>query len=408
MPEYTGGGAMLASREASVDFSLTAEQRELQERARRFAETVVKPVATYYDQEERHPHELIVRARAEGLTEITIPREYGGRGLGVLELVLVAEQLAWACAGFTAAACSSCLAGEPIVIAGSEEQKRRWLPRLAAGEYASFALSEPDAGSDVAALATRAERRGDVYVLNGHKRWIGNAPIASFFVVFAKTDPQAGHNGISVFVVERESTGIVTRPLRKLGQRAISNGEIEFHDVVVPANQRIGREGEGFAIAMQTLRRTRPMVAAFGAGIIRRCLDEPLAYAQRRRTMGQPIVRHQAIGHKLADMQIRLEAARQLTYLAAWLADQGEDNTMAAAVAKAFAADSAMWAATEAIQVFGGNGYSPDYPVEKLFRDAKLLQIYEGTSEIQRNIIVRELVRWSRGKDRRPGEEPLE
>jgi acyl-CoA dehydrogenase len=328
-----------------MDFTLTPEQAELQARARRFAETVVKPIAAIYDQEERHPHELIVEARREGLTEITIPREYGGRGLGVMELVLVAEQLAWACAGFTAAACSSCLAGEPIVIAGTEEQKQRWLSRLAAGEYASFALTEPDAGSDVAALTTVAERHGDTYVLNGHKRWIGNAPIASFFVVFAKTDPTAGRNGISVFVVERESPGITTRPLRKLGQRAISNGEIEFHDVVVPAANLIGREGDGFAIAMQTLRRTRPMVAAFGAGIIQRCLDESLAYAQHRRTMGQPIIRHQAIGHKLADMRIRLDAARQLTYLAAWLADRGEDNTLAAAVAKAFAADAAMWAA---------------------------------------------------------------
>ncbi len=282
------------------------------------------------------------------------------------------------------------------MIAGSQEQKRRWLPRLAAGEYASFALTEPEAGSDVAALTTRAERRGDVYVLNGHKRWIGNAPIASFFVVFAKTDPSAGRQGISVFVVERESAGIVTRPLRKMGQRAISNGEIEFHDVVVPASNRIGEEGEGFAIAMATLRRTRPMAAAFGVGIMQRCLDEALAYAQVRRTMGQPIIKHQAIGHKLAEMEIRLEAARHLGYHAAWLADQGEDNTMAAAIAKAFAADSAMWVATEAVQVFGGNGYSPDYPVEKLFRDAKLLQIYEGTSEIQRNIIVRELVRRQR------------
>ncbi|MCM8745207.1 acyl-CoA dehydrogenase family protein [Thermomicrobium sp. CFH 73360] len=376
-----------------MDFRLTPEQAELQARARRFAEAVVKPIAALYDQEERHPHELIVEARREGLTEITIPREYGGRGLGVIELVLVAEQLAWACAGFTAAACSSCLAGEPIVVAGTEEQKQRWLSRLAAGEYASFALTEPDAGSDVVALTTVARRHGDTYVLNGHKRWIGNAPIASFFVVFAKTDPTAGRNGISVFVVERESPGITTRPLRKLGQRAISNGEIEFQDVVVPAAQLIGREGDGFAIAMQTLRRTRPMVAAFGAGIIQRCLDESLAYAQHRRAMGQPIIRHQAIGHKLADMRIRLDAARQLTYLAAWLADRGEDNTLAAAVAKAFAADAAMWVATEAVQIFGGNGYSPDYPVEKLFRDAKLLQIYEGTSEIQRNVIVRELVR---------------
>lgn len=379
--------------EVHMDFTLTPEQAELQTRARRFAETVVKPIAALYDQEERHPHELIVEARREGLTEFTIPGEYGGRGLGVIELVLVAEQLAWACAGFTAAACSSCLAGEPIVIAGTEEQKQRWLSRLAAGEYASFALTEPDAGSDVAALTTVARRHGDTYVLNGHKRWIGNAPIASFFVVFAKTDPTAGRNGISVFVVERESPGITTRPLRKLGQRAISNREFEFHDVVVPAANLIGREGDGFAIAMQTLRRTRPMVAAFGAGIIQRCLDESLAYAQQRRTMGQPIIRHQAIGHKLADMRIRLDAARQLTYLAAWLADQGEDNTLAAAVAKAFAADAAMWVATEAVQIFGGNGYSPDYPVEKLFRDAKLPQIYEGTSEIQRNVIVRELVR---------------
>ncbi|MCS7050570.1 MAG: acyl-CoA dehydrogenase family protein [Thermomicrobium sp.] len=381
-----------------MDFTLTAEQRELQQRARRFAETVVKPVAPIFDQEERHPHELIVQARREGLTELTVPKAYGGRGLGVLELVLVAEQLAWACAGFTAAACSSCLAGEPIVIAGTEEQKRRWLPRLTAGEYASFALTEPEAGSDVAALVTVAERHGDRYVLNGTKRWIGNAPIASFFVVFAKTDPDAGRNGISVFVVERETAGITTRPLRKLGQRAISNGEITFRDVVVPAENRIGREGDGFAIAMQTLRRTRPMAAAFGVGIMQRCLDESLVYAQQRRTMGQPIIRHQAIAHKLAEMRIRLDAARQLTYLAAWLADRGEDNTLAAAVAKAFAADAAMWTATEAVQVFGGNGYSPDYPVEKLFRDAKLLQIYEGTSEIQRNVIVRELVRQSENR----------
>lgn len=247
----------------------------------------------------------------------------------------------------------------------------------------------------MAALSTTAERHGDVYVLNGQKRWIGNAPIASFFVVFAKTNRMAGRNGISLFLVERDTPGIETRPLRKLGQRAISNGEILLRDVVVPAANLAGREGDGFAIAVATLRRTRPMAAAFGVGVMQRCLDESLAYAQARHAMGRAIIRHQAIGHKLAEMQIRLAAARHLTYHAAWLADQGVDNTMAAAIAKAFAADSAMWAATEAVQVFGGNGYSPDFPVEKLFRDAKLLQIYEGTSEIQRNIIGRELMRES-------------
>jgi acyl-CoA dehydrogenase len=376
-----------------MDFQLTPEQQALRDRARAFAEREILPVAAKYDREEAHPHEVILRARAEGLTELSIPREYGGPGLGALDVAIVSEQFAWACPGMATALGLNGLAAEPIIIAGTEEQKRRWLPRLTQGEYASYAITEPDAGSDVASMTTRAERRGDHYVINGVKRWIGNAPHANFMVVFAKTDPSAGHRGISAFIVERDTPGIEVRKLHKFGQRAVQNGEITFTDVVVPAENRLGNEGDGFLIAMKVFDRTRPMVAAFGVGVIQRCLDESLRYALQRRTMGQPIIQHQAVGHKIAEMQIRLNAARWLTYHAAWLADQGQRNTLEAALAKAFAADSAMWAATEAMQIFGGNSYSIDYPIEKIFRDTKLLQIYEGTSEIQRNIIVRELAK---------------
>lgn len=376
-----------------MDFLLTDVQRALRDRARAFAEREVLPVAAELDREERHPRELIARARAEGLVELNIPRAYGGPGLGILEGALVCEQFAWACAGFGTAALLNGLAAEPIILAGTEEQKRKWLARLLNGEFASYAVTEPQAGSDVAAIQTRAERRGDRYVLTGQKRWIGNAPIASFFVVFAKTDPEAGRRGISAFLVDRATPGIEVRTLRKLGHRCAPTGEITFNEVEVPAENRLGQEGDGFLLAMQVFDRTRPMIAAFGVGMIQRCLDEALAYATRRQTMGRLIIEHQAVGHKLAEMRIRLEAARWLTYHAAWLGDQGRRNTLEAAAAKAFAADSAMWAATEAVQIFGGNGYGLDYPVEKLLRDAKLLQIYEGTSEIQRNIIVRELAK---------------
>ena len=287
------------------------------------------------------------------------------------------------------------LAAEPILLGGSEEQKQQWLPRLTRdGEFASFALTEPGAGSDAAGIRTTAVRDGDSYVLNGSKMWISNASLASFFVVFAKTDPAAGHKGISAFIVERDSPGLtVGEPLGKLGQRAAPTCEVFFNDVRVPLAQRIGAEGEGFALAMRTFDQSRPMVAAFGLGLVQRCIDEALPYACERKSMGQRLIDHQAIAHKLAEMQIRLEASRLLTYQAAWQADQGQRNTLQASVAKAYTSDAAMWAASEAIQVLGGMGYSTEYPVEKLLRDAKVLQIYEGTSEIQRSIIAREMER---------------
>jgi acyl-CoA dehydrogenase len=262
------------------------------------------------------------------------------------------------------------------------------------GEFGAYAVTEPSAGSDVAGIKTRAVRKGDKYVLTGSKVWISNAPLASMFVIFAKTDPQARHKGISAFFVDRDTPGLtVGTPLGKLGQRADPAAEVFLNDVEVPASALIEGEGAGFLIAMKVFDRSRPGIAALGVGLIQRCLHEALEYAKSRQSMGRPIVEHQAIGHKLADMGLRGEAARLLARQAAWLLDAGGRNTLQAAYAKTFAADSAMWAATEAVQIFGGMGYSTEYPVEKLFRDAKVLQIYEGTSEIQRNIIARELAR---------------
>jgi acyl-CoA dehydrogenase len=312
----------------------------------------------------------------------------------VLDQGLVTAELAWGCTGITGALGLNAIFGDVFHVAGSDEQRKRAFGRLLAGEFGAYAVTEPAAGSDVARIGTRAVRKGDRYVINGSKVWISNAPLASMFVVFAKTDAEAGHKGISAFLVDRDTPGLsVGPPLGKLGQKASPAAEVFFEDVEAPASALIDNEGSGFLIAMRVFDRSRPMIAALALGLMQRCLDEALQYARTRHTMGQPIIEHQAIGHKLADMALRTEAARLLTEQAAWMLDTGRRNTLQAAYAKTFAADSAMWAATEAVQIFGGMGYSTEYPVEKLFRDAKVLQIYEGTSEIQRNIIARELAR---------------
>ncbi len=377
-----------------MHFALTEEQRMIQQLAREFAQQEIAPLSAQHDREQSFPLPVHAKALELGLLNIAMPAEFGGAGLGALEVALVTEQLCRACLGIGTALCVNALAAEPILLAGTSEQKQAWLPRLAAGEFASFALTEPGAGSDAAGIRSTAVREGDDYVLNGSKMWISNASLASFFVVFAKTDPAAGHKGISAFVVERNSPGLtVGEPLGKLGQRAAPTCEVFFDGVRVPAQQRLGAEGEGFAIAMRTFDQSRPMVAAFGLGLVQCCIDEALPYATERKSMGQRLIDHQAVAHHLAEMQIRLEASRLLTYQSAWLADQGQRNTLQASVAKAYSSDAAMWAATQAIQVLGGMGYSTEYPVEKLFRDAKVLQIYEGTSEIQRSIIAREMER---------------
>ena len=377
-----------------MQFELTEEQAMIRQLAHDFARQEIAPLAAQADRDQRFHLPLQQQALELGLLNIAMPEAYGGMGLGALEVALVTEQLCRACLGLGTALCVNALAAEPILLAGSEAQKQQWLPRLAQGEFASFALTEPGAGSDAAGIRTSAVRQGDGYVLNGSKIWISNASLASFFVVFAKTDPAAGHKGISTFIVERDSPGLtVGEPLGKLGQRAAPTCEVFFDQVQVPLHNRLGAEGEGFALAMRTFDQSRPMVAAFGLGLVQRCIDEALPYATGRQSMGQRLIDHQAVAHKLAEMQIRLEASRLLTYQAAWLADQGQRNTLQASVAKAYTSDAAMWAATEAIQILGGMGYSTEYAVEKLFRDAKVLQIYEGTSEIQRSIIAREMER---------------
>ena len=377
-----------------MQYELTEEQAMIRQLAHDFARQEIAPLAAQADRDQRFHLPLQQQALELGLLNIAMPEAYGGMGLGALEVALVTEQLCRACLGLGTALCVNALAAEPILLAGSEAQKQQWLPRLAQGEFASFALTEPGAGSDAAGIRTSAVRQGDGYVLNGSKIWISNASLASFFVVFAKTDPAAGHKGISTFIVERDSPGLtVGEPLGKLGQRAAPTCEVFFDQVQVPLSNRLGAEGEGFALAMRTFDQSRPMVAAFGLGLVQRCIDEALPYATGRQSMGQRLIDHQAVAHKLAEMQIRLEASRLLTYQAAWLADQGQRNTLQASVAKAYTSDAAMWAATEAIQILGGMGYSTEYAVEKLFRDAKVLQIYEGTSEIQRSIIAREMER---------------
>jgi len=377
-----------------MNFELNDEQKLIRRTAREFAREEIQPLAAQCDRDARFPMDVFEKAREVGLVNLTIPTAFGGGGWGALESVLVTEELAWACTGIAGALGLNAIFADVFHVAGAPELKRQAFGRLQAGQFGAYALTEPAAGSDVAGIKTRAVKKGDRYVLNGSKIWISNAPLAHMFVIFAKTDPEAGHRGVSAFLVDRETPGVsVGKSLGKLGQRAGPAAEVFLNDVEVPAHALIDEEGEGFLVAMKVFDRSRPMIAALAVGLIQRCLDEALEYARTRHTMGRPIIEHQAIGHKLAEMALRLEAARLLVQQAAWLLDSGRRNTLQAAYAKTFAADTAMWAATEAVQVFGGMGYSTEYPVEKLFRDAKVLQIYEGTSEIQRNIIARELAR---------------
>lgn len=377
-----------------MDFQMTEERKLIQNLAREFARNEIAPIAARCDQESRFPMDVFHKLRDVGLVNLTIPEAYGGPGLGGLEVALVTEQLGWGCAGITGALGINTIVADVFHSAGTEAQRQRIFGRLLDGEWGAYAVTEPSAGSDVAGIKTRAEKRGDRYLVNGSKTWISNAPLAQFFVVFAKTDAAAGHRGVSAFIVNRDDPGLsLGKSLGKLGQRAAPAGEVFFNDVELPADRLIGDEGHGFMIAMKVFDRSRPMVGALALSLATRALDEAVAYARERHTMGKPIIEHQAIGHKLADMGVRVEASRLLVYQAAALLDAGQPNTLQAAYAKLFAADSAMFCATEAVQVFGGMGYSTEYPVEKLFRDAKVLQIYEGTSEIQKSIIARELAR---------------
>jgi len=375
-----------------MDFDLSQEQRLIRDLARDFARREIMPKAANLDRKQEFPRLLWALASELGLVNLTIPTQFGGPGLGVTELCLVCEQLGHACTGVTLALELNSIVADVLAIGGDDSQRHRYLGRLADGEIGCYAVTEPAAGSDVAGIETTAERRNDRYIVNGTKIWISNATEATFAIIFAKTDPSASREGITALAVEMDWSGVeIGRKLEKLGQRCAPAAEIHLHDVEVPLENRIGQEGEAFLIAMKVFDRSRPMIAAMAVGLTQRCLDESLEYATMRQTMGRPIIRHQAIGHKIAEMAIRSQAARQLVRQSAWEADQRRRNTLSAAAAKAMAADTATWAAGEAIQIHGGMGYSTELPLEKLYRDAKVMQIYEGTSEIQRNIIVREL-----------------
>jgi len=349
------------------------------------------------DRERTYPTEFVQARTDAGYLSILVPEEYGGMGATALEECVIAESMAYGCSGIQTALMLNQLAILPLLIAGTDEQKRRYLPRIAdEGKVAAYCVTEPDAGSDVAGIKSTAIRRQDSYVLNGSKTWITDGPVASFFAVFAKTDPEGGHGGITCFLVERDWPGVSTsKPLAKMGQHAAQACQVFFENVEVPECNRLGDEGEGFRIAMKAFDKSRPGVATAAVGVAMRALDEAVAYAGERTAFGKPISHFQGVGFILADMAIRVEAGRHLAYKAAWELDSGVRNTMSAAMAKAYCAEAAMKNATDAVQVFGGNGYSKEFPVEKLMRDAKIYQIYEGTTQIQQMIIMRELYRES-------------
>jgi len=376
-----------------VSFALTDEQRSLRELAREFAAHEIRPHVADYDAHQTHPADVIAKAHAVGLMNFHVPEAYGGLGLSTFDGILVGEELNWGCSGIGTSIGANGLGSGPVIIAGSEEQKARWLPPLLDEPIlCSFGLSEPEAGSDVAKLKTTAERRGDEYVLNGSKTFITNAGHAAWTVVFAKTDGAAGNRGMSAFVVPMDTPGVeLERHLDKMGQRATDTSAFALTDVVVPAANRIGAEGEGFKIAMKTLDFTRPGTAAGAVGVAQAAFEHAVDYAKQRITFGVPIAMHQGVSFMIADMATEIEAARLLVWQAAWLHDRGGRATLQSSFAKRFAADTAMKVTTDAVQVFGGYGYMKEYPVEKLMRDAKLFQIYEGTSQIQRLVIAKEI-----------------
>jgi acyl-CoA dehydrogenase len=384
------------STSTGIAFELTDEQQMLQQLARDFTAKEIIPKAEHYDRTAEFPIDIIEKGRRAGLVNLNIPIEYGGAGANVLEECVVAEELAYGCSGISTAMSVNNLSSLPIAIGGTQEQREYWLGERMSdkGHLAAYCVTEPAAGSDVAGMQTRAERRNGHYVINGSKIFISNVNYANFYTVFAATDPEKRHKGISCFVIERDTPGIkVSKHFDKLGQRAADTAEIVFENVEVPAENRIGEEGMGFMLAMTVFDHSRPGVAAGAVGVARRALEECIKYAKERQTFNVPIWQHQAIGHKIADMAMNIEAARLLAWQAAWMVDRNIHNPKAVAYAKAFAADMAMKVTVDAVQVFGGYGYMREYPVEKLMRDVKVFQIYEGTSEIQRNVIVRELFR---------------
>jgi acyl-CoA dehydrogenase len=396
----------MVATETGVSFALTDEQKELRALAREFAEKEIRPLEAECDEKMRHPVEVIEKAHEVGLMNLHVPEEYGGPGVPAFDGMLVGEQLYWGCSGIGTSITANGLGSGPVIGFGSDEQKRKWLtPLIEEPILCSFGLSEPGAGSDVASLKTTAVREGDEYVLNGSKTFITNAGYAAWTVVFAKTDPKGGAKGMSAFIVPMDTPGVtIESHLDKMGQRATDTSAFALQDVRIPAENLIGEEGDGFKIAMSTLDFTRPGTAIGAVGVAQAAYEHAVEYAKERVTFDVPIAFHQGVNFMIADMATEIEASRLLCWQAAWMLDralekalaEGEpaitrDTTLYSSFAKRFAADTAMKVTTDAVQVFGGYGYIKEYPVEKLMRDAKLFQIYEGTSQIQRLVIAREI-----------------
>jgi acyl-CoA dehydrogenase len=391
------GSALVLHRAPKTMFEprISDEQEALIKTARQFAKETIIPVAHDCDEEERFPTEVFEAAWELGLMNVEIPEAYGGLGLHTLDGCMISEELAYGCAGISTSIMCNHLGALPLMVAGSEEQKQKWLGRLGEEmQFVSYCCSEPDAGSDVAAMKTRLTRDGDEWVLTGQKRWITNGTHASFYTGFATIDPALKHKGITAFVVERDAKGVsVGRKEKKLGQRASDTADVLFDEVRIKDENILGEPGKGFYVAMEVFDKSRPMIGSACAGMIRRCLDESRAYSLERKTFGVPIAQHQAIQMILADMAISYEATRLLYMKAAWEVDHGIRRTNTSSYAKCFGADAVVKAATDAVQVFGGYGYTREYPVEKIYRDAKLMQIYEGTSQVQRMVIAKNLLR---------------
>jgi acyl-CoA dehydrogenase len=376
-----------------VDFTLTDEQKDLREMAHNFAEKEMRKVAWEYDKEGTWPQEIIEKAWEVGLMNTHTPEEYGGPGLDYLSGCLIEEELGWGCSGIGTSLAANGLASAPVALGGSEEVKKKFLGMLTEEpKLASFCLTEPDAGSDVSGMKTTAVKKGDKWVINGSKCFITNGQYADWYTVYAKTDKDAGHRGISAFVVPRDDSVVIDKKEDKLGQRASNTATVTFNETEVPVGNLLGEENHGFKLAMMTLDRTRPGVAAMAVGIARAALEFAAEYSKERQQFGVPIAMHQAVAFMIADMATKVEAGRLLTWQSASLLDNGLRNTLAASHAKRFAADSAMEVATDAVQVYGGYGFIKEYPVEKIMRDAKIMQLYEGTSQIQRLVIAKEVL----------------
>ncbi len=376
-----------------VDFTLTDEQKDLRELAHNFAEKEIRKVAWEYDVDGTWPADIIQKAWDVGLMNTHTPEAYGGPGLDYLSGCLIEEEIGWGCSGIGTSLMANGLASAPVALGGSEETKQQYLGMLTEEpKLASFCLTEPDAGSDVSGMRTTAVKKGDKYVINGSKCFITNGGYADWFTVYAKTDKDAGHRGISAFVVPKDDTVTVDKKEDKMGQRASNTATITFNETEIPASNLLGEENKGFKLAMMTLDRTRPGVAAMATGIARAAFEFAAEYSKERVQFGVPIAMHQAVAFMIADMATKVEASRLLTWQSAVQLDQGMRNTLASSHAKRFAADSAMEVAIDAVQVYGGYGFIKEYPVEKLMRDAKIMQLYEGTSQIQRLVIAKEVL----------------